>query len=446
MTIRHIIGATVASILLASSLLAQDSPFERGSHDGERRSWGHRSGDRAARFEGLLRSMDANGNGVLEPSEIPEERRGIFMFMASRAGIDPNQPVVINQAVQNMSARFGGGSTPPGNLPPGVAPPPGSAPPGSPPATPGATATPQSPGATEPAKATSSQPPLVPGFGVSQSLPAVPGFGELALATSSPDAASSADPRYRTYAEGVLRRYDSNQNGVLDKDEWGQMRRDPTAADRDQDGRITLDELAIWLAERGRQHQEESPGPGDPPGPGGWPRPEGLPGPGGWPPPGDGSGESQHAEASEASPSASPAAAIAASPGRKSYRFLSAKERLPAGLPDWFTTRDANGDGQLSMAEYAGSWSDGTIQEFGNFDLNADGIVTAKECIKAASSGGAALASAGQPTQGKPSVAPVAAATVPTAVPATPPTASPTSSSPPASSASGSSKPWWMTP
>ena len=65
----------------------------------------------------------------------------------------------------------------------------------------------------------------------------------------------------------------------------------------------------------------------------------------------------------------------------KTYRFLAPAERLPAGLPDWFTRNDGNGDGQISMAEFSTSWDDQRAAEFTRWDRNGDGLVTPKEAI-----------------------------------------------------------------
>ena len=85
----------------------------------------------------------------------------------------------------------------------------------------------------------------------------------------------------------------------------------------------------------------------------------------------------------------SPAAAAAspdspaAPPSRKSGRFLKPTERLPKGLPDWFAAKDTDGDGQVTMAEFASEWTPEKIAEFARYDLNHDGIITAAECLKA---------------------------------------------------------------
>jgi hypothetical protein len=68
---------------------------------------------------------------------------------------------------------------------------------------------------------------------------------------------------------------------------------------------------------------------------------------------------------------------------RKSYRFSKPDDKLPTGLPSWFKSRDTNGDGQVSMSEYSRSWSSSSVAEFRRYDLNDDGIITAKEAAKA---------------------------------------------------------------
>lgn len=65
---------------------------------------------------------------------------------------------------------------------------------------------------------------------------------------------------------------------------------------------------------------------------------------------------------------------------RKSYRFTPPAERLPDGLPGYFR-RDANGDGQVAMHEFANSWNERTAREFIRHDKNNDGIITAEEAL-----------------------------------------------------------------
>lgn len=61
---------------------------------------------------------------------------------------------------------------------------------------------------------------------------------------------------------------------------------------------------------------------------------------------------------------------------RKSYRFKTTKERLPT----WqFASKDANGDGQVSMREYARVWTERSAAAFQRYDRDNDGMITAKE-------------------------------------------------------------------
>jgi hypothetical protein len=80
---------------------------------------------------------------------------------------------------------------------------------------------------------------------------------------------------------------------------------------------------------------------------------------------------------------AAPAATGPAKPApKKSGRFLTARERLPSGLPAWFIEKDVNGDGQVTMAEFASEWTPEVAAEFNRYDLNHDGVITAAECLK----------------------------------------------------------------
>lgn len=67
---------------------------------------------------------------------------------------------------------------------------------------------------------------------------------------------------------------------------------------------------------------------------------------------------------------------------RHSYRFSRPDDKLPAGLPSWFKSRDTNGDGQISMSEFSRTMSESTVAEFRRYDLNDDGFITAKEAAK----------------------------------------------------------------
>ena len=46
-----------------------------------------------------------------------------------------------------------------------------------------------------------------------------------------------------------------------------------------------------------------------------------------------------------------------------------------------FVRSDKNRDGQLQMAEFAYSWSADKIDEFNDYDLNGDGVITPEEWV-----------------------------------------------------------------
>jgi hypothetical protein len=181
----------------------------------------------------------------------------------------------------------------------------------------------------------------------------------------------------------MLNRYDVNKDGTLQKDEWSKMSNEPEKGDKNGDGLITLDEMSERLGE--------------------------------WRPGGSSSGNS----ASTSSASTSGASTVQSSPGTagtggrgefggrgrgrggfgrrdasqsrpattssgQSYRFLTPKERLPEGLPDFFAN-DRDGDGQVSMAEYASSWTEARLAEFNRWDLNRDGLITPAESLRSSS-------------------------------------------------------------
>jgi len=70
--------------------------------------------------------------------------------------------------------------------------------------------------------------------------------------------------------------------------------------------------------------------------------------------------------------------------GRKARntKFYLPRSQLPRGLPPWFVPRDADGDGQLNMAEYAPKPTAAQLAEFTRYDHNGDGVITAEECAR----------------------------------------------------------------
>jgi hypothetical protein len=315
---------------------------------------GSSSSDRLASF---LSMMDANRDGMLSLNEIPESRRGFVQSMLQRAGLNITGPISINSIRDALTRAHGGNSS------------------GS------------SDGKD---KKASTEPPLVPGFGEPVVLAPVPGFGTRdtsgpkllpasSMKTSSskgsrgPTSSSSSssnqgrmDPqteeRLKGFAQMLMQRYDQNRDGRLTKDEWGQLRGDPKEYDANHDGAITLDEMTAHLAQYSRSKSGRSDSHSGP-------------------------SDSRHGSPSSQTPQENQ---------KKSYRFLTVSERLPKGLPEWFTRQDANGDGQVTMAEYTSVWTEEKAQEFARLDLNNDGLITPQECLKSNGSGGTPMQLASQ--------------------------------------------------
>ncbi len=182
----------------------------------------------------------------------------------------------------------------------------------------------------------------------------------------------SSGDRMAMITDSILRRYDTNRNGVLEKSEWGSFRTDPSAADTNRDNKITKEELSKWMADRmsGRSRGDRDRGR-------------------------SGSGQSGSGSDSGGSD------LVFTNSTRRSYRRAAPTDAVPGDLPAWFGRQDANGDGQVSMAEYSRSWSKAVASEFATFDRNGDGVITVAECQAAVENGAVAglVGEAGEGTE-----------------------------------------------
>lgn len=92
-------------------------------------------------------------------------------------------------------------------------------------------------------------------------------------------------------------------------------------------------------------------------------------------------------EAKEVESDSPPPDKNAPPPQPKSYRFKTARERMEKDikdLPNWFLEKDRDGDGQISMSEFAALWTEDLASQFTSFDANGDGVITLAECLKKA--------------------------------------------------------------
>lgn len=70
------------------------------------------------------------------------------------------------------------------------------------------------------------------------------------------------------------------------------------------------------------------------------------------------------------------------------FEYVGAMQRkagnVTEGLPGWFYELDTNTDNQVALGEFAisGEWSIARREEFGRYDLNGDGLLTAEEVLQ----------------------------------------------------------------
>ena len=80
-----------------------------------------------------------------------------------------------------------------------------------------------------------------------------------AAATSSSSAPAEAGPsgpiddKYIKVGQRIIERYDKNNDKMLTASEWEKMLMSPADADGNRDGRITIEEYAIWMQSRERK-------------------------------------------------------------------------------------------------------------------------------------------------------------------------------------------------
>lgn len=164
-------------------------------------------------------------------------------------------------------------------------------------------------------------------------------------------------------AEERMRRYDRNKDGKLDAAELrsGRWSDDPMQYDRNRDGKLSQSEMAVRYANRRvdeeerRAERNESRSRWGSQNRSGWQR---------------GNGREEEEEEVDRFGDA------------KSYRLSGVESRTTGkGLPDFFNQRDADGDGQVMMNEFASTWTSDKLAEFLKYDLNSDGIIEPRECI-----------------------------------------------------------------
>ena len=314
----------------------------------------------------MFARQDRNGDGQIALEEIDERARGFMQQMAQRNGMSESGPWKIDDLRKSMEQRMGGG---------------GSG---------GEGDRGRDEGDRREGESKEAKKPLVPGFGALAALGdetplLVPGFGIPAAdekgevgANRSRSTTSSARPRASTAtaakpsatasrpssgsssgggsrneerARTMIKSNDANNDGKLQPDEMDELIVKPK--DTNGDGAVTVEEIAAQLGGNKSEGGEKTASSG------GGERPRG--------------GRDARSSSSSSSDDA-----------RKSFRFLTPKERLPKGTPDWFVDADEDGDGQVLMAEYSDRWTESKATEFARRDKDGDGVITPRE----AASGG----------------------------------------------------------
>ena len=353
-----------------------------------------------------MRELDRNGNGTLEGEELANYRGDPPIMMSD---LNKDNAISLEEMCYRYQSRYGGSSYGGPGGPPGY---PGgpSGYPGGPPGYPGSSSSSGSPYGYRPPFG---GPPMV-----------VMGSPPPSSSSNSSSSSSSSSPsdRIKEFAERILKSNDRNNNGKLEKDEWGSVR-DPESTDANRDSVITLDEMVTRMQSRmsgGDRGGDRDRGPtvffGDRGGSGdrggfdrgsfgdrgGFDRgssgdrgsfsggsagfgDRGFSDRGG-----DGRGfgdrgSSSRGASSGGSGSSSSSASDPAAP-KRSYRVVTPTELLPRGLDSWFTRSDADGDGQVSMSEYSSKWNPEAAQKFQQLDANGDGFISSKEALQTAPS------------------------------------------------------------
>jgi len=194
------------------------------------------------------------------------------------------------------------------------------------------------------------------------------------------------------YADTVIQRYDQNGDGILQQEEWEKMPGTPRAIDRDGDTQITRDELIWYLRHYGQTrtiHRTvmldlSEPYRFDPANMRIF-RPVWQPPP--VPPvvPVETVRESAE-DTTEALMSANEEAV-----DEDVYQKMLEERQLPSarpyhvlpehlqGVPRWFILLDKNGDGQISLAEFAPTLSLRAVALFQSLDKNNNGFIEPDE-------------------------------------------------------------------
>jgi hypothetical protein len=308
--------------------------------------------------------MDANGNGMIDPDEAGGRAQDFLRRMMPNA--DFSRPIPFDQikrAAEEARSRFSGGGPPRG----------------------GDHSRGGDRGTDRRAPSRSrddSSEPQVPGFGNEFNAVPVLEFGDDAKRLPRVEV-TEMDQRRAYY---MMRYLDRNRDKSISREEAKrhQSLYEVFKSDANRNDKIDADELAQHYA----RERLAQPGGGMVYNRGGYMGQ--YPSQGGWGGGDHGGGDHDSGRTSSESRSRTD------SGDRSVYRLRTAGDPLPEGLPDWFKERDADGDGQVMMSEYASDWTDELVAEFSGFDANRDGVIAPHECLEPATTPAAESTAASQ--------------------------------------------------
>ncbi len=287
--------------------------------------------------EPFIRRLDRNNDGLLGPEEMQGRARHFLeRYTRDNPNLDTSKPIPIEVLMREIRRRREDSQR-------GERPSDGS-------------------GRSSSSSAPEQKPPLVQGFGVDELPPPVPGFGEQAERFSV-----NVIDTDRDRARDIIRRYDSDGDGQLSRSETARGRwfDDPFDWDRNGDRKLSETELAMRYAERRQNESGSDSRRSD------------------FRSDGRGGSDNQHRDRKSRYSRDRRESDSRENQNKTSYRFSTAHERLPEGLPEWFKDRDQDKDGQIMLHEFTNEFNNAVIAQFQKQDLNGDGVITPGECLAA---------------------------------------------------------------
>jgi Ca2+-binding EF-hand superfamily protein len=227
-------------------------------------------------------------------------------------------------------------------------------------------------------------------------LPLFFSFGLVWLLPTSFAAELNPSAKVVRYATTIIKRYDTDGDGILQREEWEKMPGTPQAIDLDGDGQITKDELIWYMTQYGQSrtiHRTMFVDLSEPykfdsanmrifvPV---WPR-------AGAPPVAGTTTQESSNDALEKMIDENDKPV-----DEDAYQKMLEERQIPAsrpyhvlpeslrGVPKWFILLDKNGDGQISMAEFLERYPR-AVELFKRLDKNGDGYISPDEARAARS-------------------------------------------------------------